>query len=83
MNPGIIELDLHGMNCEKAKAVIDESLNKADSSVYTLRLIHGYHGGIGIKSMIQDEYGYGRSEKVKRIRPGCNPGISELVLREL
>lgn len=83
MNAGILEIDLHGMNCRQAKIKIDSILHRAGGSTYTIRLIHGYHGGTRIKEMIDEEYGYGRHEKVLRIRPGRNPGITELVLREL
>lgn len=81
-NSGIIELDLHGKNTEEAKACIDRCLKTAGRQVYRLRLIHGFHGGTRLKSMIQEEYGYGRSPQVIRIAPGVNQGITELVLRE-
>lgn len=83
MNAGILELDLHGMTCEQAKVKIDAALRRVGRSTYYIRLIHGYHGGTRIQEMISEEYGYGRHEKVIRIRPGSNPGITELVLREL
>mgnify|MGYP002512812213 CR=1 FL=1 len=83
MNAGILEIDLHGMNCRQAKTKIDSVLRRAGGGTYTVRLIHGYHGGTRIREMIGEEYGCGRHEKVLRIRPGGNPGITELVLREL
>lgn len=83
MLPGIIELDLHNLNCGQAKIKIDSLLRRAGGSIYTIRLIHGYRGGTRIKEMIGEEYGCGRHEKVLRIRPGANPGITELILREL
>lgn len=83
MNLGITELDLHGCDLEEAKGRIDKAVAAAGRSVYRIRIIHGYHGGTGIKSMIRDEYGYGREAKVLRIEDGTNQGISELVLREL
>jgi hypothetical protein len=82
MGAGIIELDLHGLNCEQAKTKIDRTIAAADGSVYMIRLIHGYHGGTQILNMIQDEYSYGRSPKVVRLQNGINPGVTELVLRE-
>ncbi len=83
MNNGIIELNLHGMNCYKAKIQIDSQLRKADGSVYYIRLIHGFHGGTDLKNMIEDEYGNGRHPKVLRLKSGSNFGITDLVLREL
>lgn len=82
MTAGIIEIDLHGRNVEQAKSLINMHLLKAAGSTYRLRLIHGYHGGTGLKNMIYEEYSYGRSERVLRIQGGDNPGITELVLRE-
>lgn len=83
MTAGILEIDLHGLNCTQAKTKIDSALRRAGSSTYTIRLIHGYHGGTRIKQMIDEEYNHSRHEKVLRIRPGANPGITELILREL
>ena len=83
MNAGMIEIDLHGMNVYQAKVKIDSQLNKAGGGIYRLRLIHGYHGGTGIRDMIEEEYNHGRHPKVLRIQGGSNPGITELILREL
>ncbi len=82
MNAGVIEIDLHGKNVYQAKTTIDSQLDRASRAVYRLRLIHGYHGGTGIRDMIEEEYGYKRHPKVLRIINGNNPGITELVLRE-
>lgn len=82
MAAGIVEIDLHGMNYEQANREIDRILSQCGSSTYRIRVIHGYHGGTDLKRMIVEEYGYGRSEKVVRLQPGTNPGITELVLRE-
>ena len=44
-------------------------------------------GGSPYDTRIQKKYEvfltYGREEKVKKIRQGSNPGITELVLREI
>lgn len=82
MNSPIIELDLHNMNCAQAQAEIDRVLVSAGSGVYRIRLIHGFHGGTAIKKTIQEEYAYYGHNKVKRVVPGTNQGITELVLRE-
>ena len=78
----IIELDLHGLRREEAKKKIDNALKNAGTGVYIIRCIHGYNRGTGIKDMILEEYSYGREPKVKKMRPGSNPGITELLLRE-
>lgn len=82
MNGGIIELDLHGRRAEEAKRLIDAQLDRAGRNVYRIRLIHGFHGGTGIKNMIWEEYSYGREPRVVRLEHGMNQGITELVLRE-
>ena len=81
LTSGIIEIDLHGLRTEEAIKRVRSEVRKAPGSVYTIRLIHGYHGGTRIREAIEDEFSYGRDDKVKSIRPGANPGITELVLR--
>lgn len=83
MNSGIVEIDLHGMNTYKAKILIDSQLRRANASVYCIRLIHGFHNGNELKEMIQDVYGNGKHPKVIRLKNESNPGITDLVLREL
>ena len=81
LTSGIIEVDLHGLRVEEAIKKVKGEVRKAPGSVYVIRLIHGYHGGTRIKEAIEDEFSYGRDDKVKSIRNGANPGITELVLR--
>ncbi len=81
LTSGIIEVDLHGLRVEEAVKKVKSEVRKASGSVYVIRLIHGYHGGTRIKEAIEDEFSYGRDDKVKSIRNGSNPGITELVLR--
>ena len=83
LSAGVIEVDLHGLRVDEAIKKVKSEVSKAPGSVYTIRVIHGYHGGTGIRSAIMDEFSYGRSDKVKRVKPGSNPGITELVLREI
>lgn len=82
MNSGIIEIDVHGMRTEEAKAAIDRRLASAGLGVYRIRIVHGYNGGTRIRRMIREEYSYGREPRVVRIEMGGNQGITELVLRE-
>lgn len=81
MNAGIIEIDIHGMNCTQAQVAIDAKLRRADSSVYRVRVIHGYRGGTALKTMVREKYA--SHPKVKRIEIGLNQGETDLVLREL
>jgi len=78
---GTVELNLHGMTVVQAKVAIDAKLRRANSSVYRLRLIHGYNSGTALRDMIRREYA--SNPKVKRIELGLNQGITDLVLREL
>ena len=79
---GIMELDVHGMSTEEAVQAAAKAIYQAGSSVYRIRIIHGYHGGTRIRSGIREEFSYGREPRVKRIEMGSNQGITELVLRE-
>lgn len=80
-NSGIMELDIHGMTKYQAKISIDSMLKRADRSIYRIRVIHGYHSGTELKNMVQKLY---RSHnKVKRVELSLNPGITDLVLRDI
>ncbi len=81
MNEPFVKVDMHGLRQEEAIRVIDRALASAGPMTYQLQLIHGYHRGTSLRSMIQDEYRW--HEKVLRIMPGDNPGITVLVLKEL
>lgn len=80
---GVIEVDLHGLRVEEAVSKAENEVKKASAGVYIIRLIHGYHGGTRIRDAIEEEFSYGRNPKVKRVRQGSNPGITELILREI
>lgn len=78
---GIIELDIHGMTKYQAKIHIDSRLKQAASDIYIIRVVHGYHGGTELREMVRKEYK--GNPKVKRVLYGMNPGVTELILREL
>lgn len=81
MSEAIIKLDLHGLTQDEAIRVIDRALARADSSTYQIQLIHGYHRGTSLRTMIHDWYQ--SDPKVVRIMPGDNPGVTVLVMKEL
>ena len=81
MSEAFIKIDLHGLRQEEAVRVIDRALASAGSGTYQIQLIHGYHRGTNLRSMIKDWYQY--DSRVKRIIPGDNPGITVLILKEL
>ena len=80
MQGGTVRLDIHGMNCTQAQAAIDAALRRARRGTYRLELVHGYHGGTELRSMIRRVYS--RHPRVLRLELGLNPGVTELVLRE-
>ena len=81
MTPGILELDLHGKNTYQAQVALEAALRRAGAGTYRIRIIHGYHGGTVLRDMVRREYG--AHPRVKRVEGGFDPGITDLVLREL
>lgn len=81
INTPFVELDVHGMTADEAVDATYKKLEECGSGVYKLKVIHGFNRGTRIKSAICDEFKYGYG-KVKRIAPGENQGITELILRD-
>ena len=81
MSEAFVKIDLHGLRQEEAIKVIDKAIAVAGPATYQLQLIHGYHRGTNLRTMIHEEYRY--DPQVLRIVPGDNPGITVLILREL
>ena len=82
LQPAIMEIDVHGCTVDQAIKKIEATLAKAGPSVYRIRVIHGYNGGTRIRDGIQRELGHGLEPRIKRMVPGFNQGITELILRE-
>ena len=78
----ILVIDVHGLLVEEALQKIEKLVETAGPAVYRVRVIHGYHGGTRIRESIKRELGYGLEPKIRRIVPGDNEGITELILRE-
>ena len=81
MSGAFQEIDVHGMTRAQAFKAIDARLRRADAAVYSLRVVHGYHGGTVLRDAIREHYR--NHPKVKRIELGLNPGETDLILREL
>ena len=93
------EVDFHGMNRTQAFAAIDAKLRRAGGTVYTLHVIHCYHGGTFLRDAIRAHYRsnhhggtvlrdairahYRSNPKVVRIELGLNSGETDLILRDL
>lgn len=75
------EIDIHQMNKVQAIAAVDAILKRANSRVYSIRVIHGYHSGTVLRDAVRSRYA--KHPKVKRIELGLNPGETTLILREL
>ena len=82
LSGGIDEIDVHGMTVDEAIKAVIKKVNATGSSVYRIRVIHGYNNGTRIRDAIADEFDYNRVPKVKRVVQGNNPGVTELILRE-
>lgn len=82
-NNPIIEIDTHGMRVEEALKAVDRAVQSAGTAVYKIKVIHGFNRGTAIRQAIVEEYRYGYDKKVKRVTPGENQGITELILKEL
>jgi len=80
-NAGILELDVHGMTKYQAKVFINSQLKRAKGDIYIIRIVHGYHSGNELKKMVREEFK--GNPKVKRVQNTLNPGVTELILREL
>jgi len=81
MDEAFVKIDLHGLRVDEAERVIEKAVASAGAGTYQIQLIHGYNRGTGIRDMIYDSFRY--DNKVKRIIPGDNQGITILVLKEL
>lgn len=75
------EIDIHNMTKVQAITAIDAMLRRANSGVYQLRVIHGYHGGTVLRDAVRSHYA--SHPKVLRIELGMNPGETDLILKEL
>ncbi|MBO6092055.1 MAG: Smr/MutS family protein [Oscillospiraceae bacterium] len=75
------EIDVHNMTKVQAITAIDARLRKTDSSVYQLRVIHGFHSGTVLRDAVRAHYK--NHPKVRRVELGMNPGETTLILREL
>ena len=75
------EIDVHNMTRSQAITAIDAKLRKTDSSVYQLKVIHGFHGGTVLRDAVRAHYR--NHPKVKRMELGLNQGETTFILREL
>ena len=53
-----VELDLHNMIKEDAKAALIYELGRVDADIKCLVVVHGYHGGTIIKNLVRKEFSH-------------------------
>ena len=80
MYQAIVEIDLHGKNSYQARIAIYAALRRAGAATHRIRIIHGCNSGTALMEFVRETYA--EHPKVRRIAPGSNRGITELVLRE-
>lgn len=66
-------IDVHGYTKEHAKREIERFIASLDTSVKEVIVIHGYHRGDSLRTMIQSPTGI-RSKRIKRKRLTMNQG---------
>ena len=81
MNEPFVKIDLHGMRTGEAEKAVERAVASAGPGTYQIQVIHGFNRGTNLRDMIYDSFRY--NDKVKRVIPGDNRGITVLVLKEL
>lgn len=66
-------IDVHGYTVDHAKREIERFIASLDTNVKEVVVVHGYHRGDGLKSMIQSPSGI-RSKRIKRKKLTKNQG---------
>lgn len=79
----VIEVNTHGLFVDDALKAVEKAVKSASKAVYKIKVIHGFNRGTAIRSAIWNEYKYGDNPKVIRVANGDNPGITELILKEM
>lgn len=73
------ELDIHGYTELEAKKIIERYIASLPKNVTSVRIIHGYHGGNSLKSLVRDPHKI-RSKRIKRRKLTMNQGETILEL---
>lgn len=71
-------IDLHGYTVDQARYELLKEIKHADKTIWTIRVIHGYHSGTLIRDMVWQI----KHPRIKNIIKGdINPGVTLLELR--
>lgn len=69
----MLELDVHGYTELEAKKIIERYIASLPKDIKELRIIHGYHGGDSLRSLVRDNSKL-RSKRIKRRKMTMNQG---------
>lgn len=78
--PGVLVLDLHGLNRYQAEIAINAALRRGTGSLYRIHLVHGYHQGTALRDWVRETYA--DHPQILRLET-ARDGATDLVLREL
>ena len=67
------ELDIHGMTEMEAKTTIERFIASCPKDIKEIVIIHGYHSGSVLKSLVRDKNKI-RSKRIKRRKFTMNQG---------
>lgn len=73
-------IDVHGMTKIEAQKAIERCIADAPKGCESVTVIHGYHSGTELKSMIQSRNGI-RSKRIERKKYTMNQGETIFILR--
>lgn len=73
MENGYLCIDLHDCQKDEAKIVLDAQINHVAKGTQLIKVIHGFHGGTKIQSLVRREY---KNKKIIRRSTGVNDGIT-------
>ena len=75
-----LTFDTHGMDVLSAQKALERFIAQAPQACTVIRVIHGYHHGDAIKTMVQDVNQL-RSKRIVRRNRTLNPGETLLVIQ--
>lgn len=73
----ILTVDIHKYTKLDAKFYLERLLVNVEPSIKEIIVIHGYHNGIALQTMVRKEL---KSKRIKRRFIWLNPGRTSLIL---
>ncbi|MFA6667229.1 MAG: Smr domain protein [Bacilli bacterium] len=59
-----VQINLHGLYEFEARAKLNEILGNLPNDIEKVRIIHGYHGGQILQTMVRKEYNHPRIDDI-------------------